>query len=134
MEDSIFTKIIKGEIPGEVIYQDEQCFVILTIEPLSPGHMLVIPREQIDHIWDVPADLYQHLMRVTNDMAQLMRKVYDYERIAVLIEGFGVAHAHVHVNGLNEGIEPTLLHHSSTKRNATPEELKTEADKLRAAL
>lgn len=134
MQDSIFTKIINGEIPGEVIYKDEKCFVILTIEPLSPGHMLVIPREQIDHIWDLPPDLYQHVMMITRKMAELIRKVYDYKRVAFFVEGFGVPHAHIHVNGLDEGIEPTVIRHATTKRNATAQELKTEADKLRAAL
>lgn len=134
MEDSIFTKIIKGEIPGEVIFSDELCFVILTIEPISPGHMLIVPREQIDHVWDMPPDLYQHLMGIGKQMAELMRRAYSYKRVSLFVEGFGVPHAHLHINGLNEPIEPTIIRHAATKRFATPEELKLEADKLRAVL
>ena len=52
MQDSIFTKIIKGEIPGEIIYEDDSCVALLTIEPISEGHCLVVPRKQVDHLWD----------------------------------------------------------------------------------
>jgi len=134
MEDSIFTKIIKREIPAEIIYEDDTSIVILDIEPLTPGHLLVIPKEQIDHLWDVPQEAYEHLMLVTKQMADVLRKAYDYERIATVVEGFGVPHAHIHVSGLHEGLESTIIRHAATKRPATPEELKTEATKIRAAL
>jgi diadenosine tetraphosphate (Ap4A) HIT family hydrolase len=132
MEDSVFTKIIKGEIPQEIIYEDELCVVLMTRDPLTPGHCLVVPREQIDHLWDVTDELYLHLMEVAKKMALKMRQVYNYERIGLLVEGYGVPHAHVHVFGYEKPFEPTIIEHSQHGKIASPEQLKIEADKLRA--
>jgi histidine triad (HIT) family protein len=134
MDDSVFTKIIKGEIPGEMVYQDEECVVLLTIEPFTPGHCLVVSRAQIDHLWDADDELYQHLMGVTKKVANAMREVYGYPRVGQIVEGFGVPHAHIHLFGLVQPIESTIAEHEATKRMATAEELHAEADKLRSAL
>ena len=134
MEDSIFTKIIKGEIPGECVYEDDQCVVLMTIEPVTPGHCMVIPRQQVDHLWDVDDPLYQHIMMVAKKMALTLRKAYDYPRIAELVEGFGVPHTHVHIIGLNEGFEKTMIAHAANKHFADAEELKREADNIREHL
>lgn len=130
-EPSIFTRIINGEIDQQILYQDDLCFVILTHEPMTPGHCLVIPREQIDHLWDVQDSLYQHLMTVTKKMAAKMRQAYDYKRIGLIVEGFGVPHAHVHVFGLNKELNPTIVDHIANRRIMNSEELQIEAEKLR---
>ena len=133
-EPSVFTRILAGEIPGEVIYKDDQCFVILTIDPLTPGHMLVVPLEEIDSLWDIETPLYHHLMDISKKMAKVIEKAYEYRRVGTAVEGFGVPHAHIHVFGLNEGINRTIVAHEANPHTATPEELKIEADKLRACL
>jgi diadenosine tetraphosphate (Ap4A) HIT family hydrolase len=130
--DSVFTKIYNGEIPGEIVYDDDQCFVMLTIEPITPGHCLVIPKEQIDHLWDTNDELYRHLMDVAKIMAERMRTAYDYKRIGMLVEGFGVPHAHVHIFGYEQPLEPTMMDHIKNKRTLEADELKMEAGKLRA--
>ncbi len=130
-EPSVFTRIINGEIDQQILYQDDLCFVILTHEPMTPGHCLVIPREQIDHLWDVDDSLYQHIMAVTKKMALKMRQAYDYKRIGLIVEGFGVPHAHVHVFGLNKELNPTIVDHIANRRIMSPAELQTEAEKLR---
>lgn len=130
-EPSIFTKIINGEIAQHILYQDPKCFVILTHEPISPGHLMVIPREQIDDLWDVNDDLYQYLMIIAKKMALKMREVYDYKRIGMIVEGFGVPHAHIHVFGLDQPLNPTIEHHIATGRILTPDELQPDADKLK---
>lgn len=132
MEDSIFTKIRKHEIPGEVIYEDDSAFVILTIEPINPGHCLVIPKVQVDSLWDLDHETYRHLMDIAQDMAHRIEQAYNYKRVGMLVEGFGVPHAHIHINGFDEGIEPTITKHIASKHFATPEELAREAAKLRA--
>lgn len=130
-EPSIFTQIINGQIKQHILFQDAKCFVILTHEPITPGHLMVIPREQIDHLWDVDDDLYQHLMLVAKKMALRMREVYDYMRIGMIVEGFGVPHAHIHVFGLDQALNPTILDHmAKTKKMLTPDELQADADKL----
>ncbi len=130
-EPSIFTRIINDQVHGQVIYEDDQCAVLLTIQPLNPGHCLVVPKKEIDHLWDVDSDLYQHLMMVARKTALRMREVYDYPRIGLIVEGFGVPHAHIHVFGYTEPLNETILH--TQNRHATPKELKAEADKLRKA-
>jgi histidine triad (HIT) family protein len=131
-EPSIFTRIINGEINQHILYQDPQCFVILTHEPMTPGHLMVIPRAQIDHLWDIDDELYIHLMVIAKKMALKMREVYDYKRIGMAVEGFGVPHAHIHVFGLGESLNSTIIDHvAKSKKIFTPEELQIEADKLR---
>lgn len=133
-EPSVFTRILRGEIFQEKIYEDDLCFVILTHEPMTPGHMLVIPREEIDDLWDVHDDLYQHLMAVSKQMALKMRAAYTYKRVGVIVEGFGVPHAHVHIFGLDKALNPTIADHMAKKdKIADPATLKIEADKLRAS-
>lgn len=139
VQDSIFTKIIKSEIPGEVIYRDDVCFVILSIEPFTDGHMLVIPRQQTDHLWDLDAATYHHLFDVVKRMQETLKKVYpDYPRVGMLVEGFGVPHAHIHVFGYKHPLEQTVTEHVQWKKSvnspfATPEQLYPIAEKLRAA-
>jgi histidine triad (HIT) family protein len=131
-EPSVFTRIIKGEINQHILYQDPQCFVILTHEPITPGHLMVIPRQQIDHLWDIDDELYVHLMMIAKKMAFRMREVYNYKRIGMAVEGFGVPHAHIHVFGLDESLNSTIIEHvAKSKKIFTPEELQIEADTLR---
>ncbi|MDB5183870.1 MAG: Histidine triad family protein [Candidatus Saccharibacteria bacterium] len=139
MSDSIFTKILRGDIPGEVIYQDDTCFVILTIQPMTPGHMLIIPKQEIDHLWDIDDTTYHHLFDVAKQMQAKLKKAYpNYLRIGLIIEGFGVPHAHIHVFGLEDPLEETTLEFITWKRNsdnpmASSDDLHTAAEKLRAA-
>ena len=134
LEDSVFTKIIRGDIPGEIIYQDDDCYVLLTIEPISAGHMLVIPREQIDHLWDVSTPLYSHLMDVAKRMAEALRTAYAYKRIGMLVEGFGVPHAHVHILGIDSGYETLIPEHIAHRSHPSSEELHAVANTIRATL
>jgi histidine triad (HIT) family protein len=139
MQDSTFTKIINGEIPGEIIYQDDSCFVILSIEPFTDGHMLVIPRQQVDHVWDLDSDTYHHLFNVAKSMQEKLKVAYPhYPRVGLLVEGFGVPHAHVHVYGYEHPLEQTVIDHVKRKQGvdspfATPDQLHPVAEKLRAA-
>ena len=139
MEDSVFTMILNGKIPGEVVYQDDECFVLLTVQPFTEGHMLVVPKAQVDSLWDLPDDTYQHLLAVVKQMQAKLKSAYpSYKRIGMLVEGFGVPHAHVHVFGYDEPLEPTIEHHVAWKATLEngmigADELKAPAEKLRAA-
>lgn len=97
MEDSIFTKIIKGEIPCHKIYEDEHAIAFLDIHPVQPGHVLVVPKNQIDHLWDLPDADYQALMVVCRRVAQRMREVLKPKRVGAQVVGIDVPHAHVHL-------------------------------------
>lgn len=96
MEPSIFTKIINGEIPSHKIYEDDKTFAFLDIHPLRPGHVLVVPKEQIEYVWDLPDDLYTAVMQTCKKIAHRQREIFGglvHERIV----GIDVPHAHVHL-------------------------------------
>jgi histidine triad (HIT) family protein len=96
-EDSIFTKIVKGEIPCHKIYEDELTLAFLDIHPVQPGHVLVITKEQIEFVWDLPDGLYQALMATTKKVALQLRKTLDKPFIHQRIVGTDVPHAHIHL-------------------------------------
>lgn len=101
MEDSIFTKIIKGEIPCHKVYEDEKTFAFLDIYPVQPGHVLVIPKEQIEFVWDLPDDLYMAVMATTKKVALRMREVLPQQFVHERIVGIDVPHAHVQLIPFN---------------------------------
>ena len=73
MDDSIFTKIIKGEIPCRKVYEDDDVIAFLDINPLSDGHVLVVPKEQVDLIWDLDNETYTHLWQTSKNIAQAIQ-------------------------------------------------------------
>lgn len=101
MEDSIFTKIIKGEVPSHKIYEDEKVFAFLDIHPKTAGHTLVIPKKQIEFVWDLEDEDYKAVMDVAKRIALRIREVLNYPYIGELVIGVDVPHAHVHVYGFN---------------------------------
>ena len=96
-ELSIFSRIISGEIPAHKIYEDDKVIAILDIHPIYPGHTLVIPKIQVDHIWDLEAVDYDYLWQVCNKIANHIRKIINPPRVGVVVEGFGVPHCHIHL-------------------------------------
>lgn len=102
MEESIFTKIIKGDIPCHKIYEDDKCLAFLDIHPQVEGHTLLIPKQQIDKIWDLPDDLYHYLWSVAKKIEIKMSEVTKAPRIGIAVEGFGVPHVHIHLIPLYE--------------------------------
>jgi diadenosine tetraphosphate (Ap4A) HIT family hydrolase len=128
---TIFTRIIDGEIPGTFVWRDPECVVFLSIDPVRPGHALVVPRVEVDHWVDLDADVAAHLMVVAQDVARAQVAVYRPRRVGLLIAGLEVPHTHLHVIPIHEG-ENDL--HLDLARHATPEELAHEADRLRGAL
>jgi histidine triad (HIT) family protein len=97
MEDSVFTKIIKGEIPSHKIYEDDKTLAFLDIHPSQPGHSLVIPKRQVEFIWDLdPAD-YQALMATVQKVGRHLREVLQVPYVGIKVVGEEVPHAHVHL-------------------------------------
>lgn len=108
MEDSIFTKIIKGEIPCHKIYEDDQVISFLTIQPFAPGHTLVIPKRQVDQLWNLTDEEYAYLMQATKKIALHLRKVMGKDRVGMAVKGFEVPHVHVHLIPINKGSHVSL--------------------------
>lgn len=97
MQDSIFTKIIKGEIPSYKIYEDDKVFAFLDIHPVQPGHTLLIPKQQIDRVEDLDDELYQHIWQVAKKLMTHLRTSLGTERTTLKIEGFDIPHVHIHL-------------------------------------
>ena len=94
---TIFTRIIEGEIPGTFVWKDDLCVAFLSIAPLRPGHTLVVPRQEVDHWLDCPADLRDHLMDVAATIGTALDSEWEPERVALLIVGLEVPHLHLHL-------------------------------------
>ncbi|GHD82185.1 histidine triad (HIT) family protein [Salinibacterium amurskyense] len=94
---SIFTEILNGRSPGRFIWADDRVFAILTIEPRKPGHVLVIPRIEVDRWSDLDEELAMHIFRVGRLIGLAQRDEWDADRVGVMFEGYRVPHAHLHV-------------------------------------
>lgn len=105
MQDSIFTKIIKGEIPCEKVYEDETALVIVDIHPIQPGHMLIIPKVQVNHFDDLDDQTYAQIFLLVKKAAKRLKEVINPKRVCLRVEGFDVPHAHVHVYPCNNADE-----------------------------
>ena len=100
---TIFTSIINREIPGHFVYEDEVCIAILDKFPAIEGQTLVIPKAEVDYLFDLPKDTYQHLLSVAKDTARALDTVFETERTCVIVEGFEVPHAHVKLYPMPRG-------------------------------
>jgi len=123
---TIFEKIISGEIPHEKIYENEQYFVFLDVRPINLGHTLVIPKEPIDYIFDLDKDTYLGLFELATKIAPAIQKATNCIRVGMVVEGFGVPHAHLHLIPLfkQHEIDPKNNHTES------PEAMKEMAEKI----
>ena len=98
-EPSIFTKIINGEIPCHRIYEDELTFAFLDIHPRSPGHTLIVPKKQIEFVWDLDDATYTAVMHSAKLVAERIREVIQLAYVGEQVIGMDVPHAHVQVFG-----------------------------------
>jgi histidine triad (HIT) family protein len=97
MQDSIFTKIIQGEIPSHKIYEDDNVFAFLDIHPVSEGHTLIVPKKQVEFVWDLDDETYQALMATTKKLAGHLREKLAVPYVGEKIVGIDVPHAHIHL-------------------------------------
>lgn len=128
---SIFTKIINGEIPGRFVWKDERCVAIMTIAPVRPGHVLVIPREEVDHWIDLEPSLAAHLMNASQVIGRAIQSAFNPVKVGVAVVGLEVNHVHIHLIPINEIGD---LDFSRQDTNARPEDLDAAAEKIRAEL
>jgi histidine triad (HIT) family protein len=98
---SIFTKIINGEIPCYKIAEDENYIAFLDVFPLKKGHTLVVPKKEIDYMFDLDSETYQGLMLFTKKIAEAIRVTYPCNRIGMAVIGLEVPHAHIHLVPIN---------------------------------
>ncbi len=128
MEDSIFTKIIKGELPCHKIYEDELTLVFLDIFPITEGHTLVIPKKQVEFVWDLDDEDYIAIMRTAKMVALRLREILGTKYVGEIIEGVDVPHAHVKLVPFNNAQE--LKNEQNTNSEPDHSSLAVLADKL----
>ncbi|QQG50850.1 MAG: HIT domain-containing protein [Candidatus Saccharibacteria bacterium] len=95
MQESIFTKIINGEIPSHKIYEDDRTFAFLDIHPTVVGHTLVVPKKQVEFLWDLDDETYQAVMATSKKLARHFREVLNVPYVGEKVIGVDVPHAHV---------------------------------------
>lgn len=105
---TVFSKILSGELPGRFVHRDSQCAVFLTIAPINPGHLLVIPIEEIDHWDELAPELAAHLFLIAQRAAKAVKAAFAPTRVALVIAGMEVPHAHLHVIGIDHEAELTF--------------------------
>ena len=127
---SIFTMIINGDIPGHFVYRDEECVAFLSIEPLTEGHTLIVPIDEIDHWIDLEPELATHLMKVAQQVGRAIDAVYSPRRVGLLIVGDEVPHVHIHVTPISSARDLDFANAGS----ATSDELAAVAARLTHAL
>lgn len=128
---SIFTKIINGEIPGRFVYESDDVVAFLTIEPMTQGHTLVVPRAEIDQWQNIEPAAFARVMEVSQLIGKAVCRAFDAERAGVIIAGLEVPHLHVHVFPARELSDFGFAH---VDRNPSPESLDEAQTKIKAAL
>jgi histidine triad (HIT) family protein len=129
--ESIFSKIVRGEIPSYKIAEDENYFAFLDIHPLAEGHTLVIPKKEIDYLFDMDDELYQGLFLFAKKVAAALRKVIPCERIGIAVIGLEISHTHIHLVPIRTIYD---IDFKKPKLELSHEELAGIADRVRKAM
>lgn len=125
---SIFTKIINREIPGQIVAEDDNFIAFLDIMPLVEGHVLVVPKREVDYIFDIEDDTYSGLMLFAKKVAKSLKKAIPCKRIGVAVIGLEVPHTHVHLVPLQTMDD---INFTRAKLKPSQEELAAIGDKIR---
>jgi histidine triad (HIT) family protein len=128
---SVFTMIIDGQLPGRFVWKDERCVALLSINPLAPGHTLVVPREEVDHWIDLDPDLAKHLMGVSQKIGIALQYGFKPAKVGMMIAGLEVLHVHLHLVPI-AGVHD--LDFANAELAPNPDDLDAAADRIRAAL
>lgn len=126
---TIFSRIVKGEIPCYKIAETEDCLAFLDIQPLAAGHILVIPKLEVDYIFDVHDELYSTMWLFAKQVSIAQKRSIACKRIGIAVIGLEVPHAHIHLIPLNTVSD---INFSLPKMNPTKEELHKTAELIRS--
>jgi len=130
---TIFSKIINREIPGQFIYEDEVCVVLLDKFPAITGQVLVIPKKEMDYIFDLDEETYSHLFTVAKKVGSALDKTYDTTRTCLVVEGFEVPHVHIKLYPMTKD-DTSLDQTLKEAKEASDEVLELESEKIKVHL
>ena len=128
--ESVFTKIVKGEIPSYKVAESETCYAFLDINPLAKGHTLVIPKKEVDYIFDLDEGLYNELFSFAKKVGLAVESVMSCKRIGMIVFGLDVPHAHIHLIPINKAADMSF---SSPKLKLGQDEFVEIAAKIQEA-
>lgn len=128
---TLFTRIIEGEIPGRFVWKDEDVVAFLTIQPITDGHLMVVPRREVAHWVDLEPDLLGKVMDVAQKIAKVQESEFNARRIGVLMEGYEIPHVHVHIWPTQSAADFDV---HNVDPDPDPAKLDDNAERLRAAL
>jgi histidine triad (HIT) family protein len=128
---TLFTRIIEGEIPGRFVWRDERAVAFLTIAPITTGHTLVVPVEEVDHWLDLDDDLATHLTLVAKQVGRAQMAAFSPARVGMIVAGLEVPHCHLHVLPIASESD---LSFAQADHDPDPAALDSAAARLRAAL
>lgn len=124
--ESIFTRIIKGEIPSYKVAENEKFYAFLDINPIQIGHTLIVPKEQVDYLFDLNDDSLAEMMLFAKQVARQIKQKIQCERVGVLVIGFEIPHTHIHLIPINKEGDMDVNH----KLHISSEELSKIASLL----
>ncbi|MDE3235968.1 MAG: HIT family protein [Bacteroidota bacterium] len=124
---TLFSKIIAGEIPSYKIAEDDRFYAFLDIFPSAPGHTLVVPKIEVDRLFDLPTDYLQGILAFAQPIAKAVQQAYGCDRVNIITIGFEVPHAHIHLLPMNGMGDMNALAH---KMKVTPAQLKEVQEKI----
>lgn len=128
---TVFTHIIEGRIPGTFVWKDDACVAFMTINPIASGHVLVVPRAEIDHWIDCPDDLSAHLFEVSHVIGRAQMEAFGCARIGLIVAGYEVPHTHLHVIPTADMSD---LSFANAAVSVERTDLESAAERIRAAL
>jgi len=128
---TIFSRIIDGQLPAHFVYEDDRCVAFLSINPLKPGHTLVVPRVEADHWLDLGADEWQHLAQVSQRLGAALQDAYDPAKVGMMLAGLEVPHVHVHLVPIWDVHD---LDFANAQADPGQDVLAAEADRVRSAI
>jgi histidine triad (HIT) family protein len=128
---SIFTRIINGEIPSYKIAEDENYYAFLDINPLKKGHTLVVPKVEVDYLFDLDDETLAGMSVFAKKVARAIDKTIECKRVGMVVLGMEVPHAHIHLIPLHKEIDASF---TQPKLKLTEEEFKEIAEKIRHAM
>ncbi len=128
---TIFTRIIRGEIPGTFVYQDEACVAFMSINPLADGHVLVVPKDEVDHWVDLSPYLSTHLFEVSHKISRALQTAFPCERVGLIIAGYEVNHCHIH---LVPTTDMSQLNFANAAASVERETLENNASRIKQAI
>ena len=130
-QPSVFTRIIEGQIPGRFVWRDERVVAFLTVAPIRPGHVLVVPVEQIDRWTDVSSSTWLYANEVAQHIGRVLEQSFDCSRVGLIVAGLEVPHCHIHLIPIRDESD---LSFAAADAGASAESLDAAAATIRAGL